>query len=128
MPRTKKTTEEIPATEVQENEVQAAEAVVAETTEKAEEKSSTKKTQRKKTTRKTTGRRKSAAKAEKKEPAAPNFVIKAKGFEISYGEVINKVKEIIAGEYKSLDISVDTDEKKVYAVINGTININFPLL
>ena len=59
--------------------------------------------------------------------AAPEFFVQADGLDISYQEVVNQVKSVISGEYSSLKIYLNLNERKVYAVVDEKINVNFPL-
>ena len=58
---------------------------------------------------------------------APEFYVQADGLDISYEEVLRQVKSVISGEYSSLKIYLNLNEKKVYAVVDERINVNFPI-
>lgn len=58
---------------------------------------------------------------------APEFYIQEDGLDISYADVIAKVKQVVTGDYSSLKIYLNLKEKRVYAVVDNKINVNFPL-
>jgi len=57
----------------------------------------------------------------------PTFTIQFGGKQTTYNEICNRVKSIITGQIHDLDIYLNTDDGKVYVVINKEINMNFPV-